>query len=196
MKNIEKPKRCKFLKYTCIIQWNGTSQNKHSNNANRTRILVPLFTLNSPFLFPRGRASSNTFRLRVFTLSLPPCLSSREPTHFTVPDLRLATRATTERANYRGSDYLANRREIIARDASEGAIFRAKIPLRGRSFLSNRSRYSATLPPITAIGFDPSRDIHFEWKSNYNFNDFEGKTFFFFFFLFEIVTFEYLLLVF
>lgn len=147
MKNIEKPKRCKFLKYTCIIQWNGTSQNKHSNNANRTRILVPLFTLNPPFLFPRGRASSNTFRLRVFTLSLPPCLSSREPTHFTVPDLRLATRATTERVNYRGSDYLANRREIIARDASERATFRAKIPLRGRSFLSNRSRYSATLPP-------------------------------------------------
>lgn len=137
MKNIEKPKRCKFLKYTRIIQWNGTSENKHSNNANRTRILVPLFTLNPPFLFPRGRASSNTFCLRVFTLSLPPCLSSREPTHFTVPDLRLATRATTEPGNYRGSDYLANRREIIARDASEGATFRAKIPLRGRSFLSN-----------------------------------------------------------
>lgn len=73
-------------------------------------------------------------------------LSSREPTHFTVPDLRLATRATTERANYRGSDYLANRTEIIARDASEGATFRAKIPLRGRSFLSNRSRYSAIFP--------------------------------------------------
>lgn len=49
--------------------WNGTSENKHSNNANRTRILVPLFTLNPPFLFPRGRASSNMFRLRVFTLS-------------------------------------------------------------------------------------------------------------------------------
>lgn len=139
---------------------NGTSQNKHSNNAHRTRILVPLFTLNPPFLFPRGRASSNTFCLRVFTLSLPPRLSSREPTHFTVPDLRLATRGTTERGNYRGSDYLANRREIIARDASEGATFRAKIPLRGRSFLSNRSRYSAIFPPITAIGFDPSRDIH------------------------------------
>lgn len=73
-------------------------------------------------------------------------LSSREPTHFTVPDLRLATRATTERANYRGSDYLANRTKIIARDASEGATFRAKIPLRGRSFLSNRSRYSAIFP--------------------------------------------------
>lgn len=139
---------------------NGTSQNKHSNNAHRTRILVPLFTLNPPFLFPRGRASSNTFCLRVFTLSLPPRLSSREPTHFTVPDLRLATRGTTERGNYRGSDYLANRREIIARDASEGATFRAKIPLRGRSFLSNRSRYSVIFPPITAIGFDPSRDIH------------------------------------
>lgn len=84
---------------------------------------------------------SQRVSLRIFTLSLTRCLSSREPTHFTVPDLRLATRGITERGNYRGSDYLTIRREIIARDVSSSATSRAKIPLRGRFFLPNCSRY-------------------------------------------------------
>ena len=121
------------------------------NDANRCNVVIPRIDEHFRETFIIFRAGFSRFIVyiergllrHVSPPSLPPCLSSREPTHFTVSDLRLATRGITERGNYRGSDYLASRREIIACDVYGAATYRAKIPLRGRSFLPNCSRYCA-----------------------------------------------------
>ena len=87
---------------------------------NDPQILIPRRIRSFSF---RSPAASSSRSPRVFALSLPPCLSSREATPFygLQPPPGLETRGITEPGNYCGSDYHRRRREIIACDVSAGA---------------------------------------------------------------------------
>ena len=154
--------KSKFIwRYNVEFPTESTNLENCTYNISRWIFSFHCFTSNVAFLFPRGFLRH--ISPRFFAPALAPCLSSHEPTHFTVSDLRLATRGITELGNYRGSDYLASRREIIACDVSSAATYRAKIPLRGRSFLPNCSRYCAIL------------FLLFQWQLQLNFIQIPGE---------------------